>query len=95
MENKYHKGIPKELKAQAIRAVWSREKTIAEVCLELGVSKQAYHKWEKALRSQMEKALEEAKPGRRPKEWVVPEDREKILARQQEEIEELIAIDII
>lgn len=88
MDSKFHKEIPKELKQQAIRAVWSGEKKVKEVCRELGVSKQAYYEWEHALNARMEEALNPRQKGRKLKYWVRPEDAQEKARKAEEKLRE-------
>lgn len=60
-----------------------------EVCLELGVSKQAYYKWEKKAEAAVEKTLAQDRQGRKPKNHVSDENLRRELENARREKERL------
>lgn len=89
MENKYHRTIPPEAKAQAIQSVWTNAKTVQQVCQELAISKETYYKWERKAKSQINQAVVPQKPGRRPLDYVPPEQMNQALTRLKQENQKL------
>jgi len=88
-ENKYHRQIPPEAKSQAIQSVWTKTKTVKQVCQELAISKETYYKWERKAKLQINQAVVPQKPGRHPLDHVPPEQLNQELARLKQEIQKL------
>lgn len=59
MPSKYRKRIPLEIKQKALMEVWTGKKTVKETCAELGITKQAFWKWQKKAKAAMANGLEE------------------------------------
>ena len=89
MENKYHRIIPPAAKSQAIQSVWTKAKTVKQVCQELAISKETYYKWERKAKSQINQAVVPQKPGRRPLDYVPPEQVNQELERLKQENQNL------
>ena len=89
MDSKYHRIIQPEIKAQAIQAVWTKAKTVQQVCQELAISKETYYKWERKAKSQINQAVVPQKPGRHPMDYVPPEQMNQELARLKQENQKL------
>ena len=89
MENKYHRTIPPEAKAQAIQDIWTKAKTVQQVCQELAISKETYYKWERKAKSQINQAVAPQKPGRHPLDYVPPEQVNQELERLKQENQKL------
>jgi transposase-like protein len=68
--SKYNRRIPGETKAAAILAVWQGKKTVAQICQELCVSKEAFYQWERKAQSLMTQMLNPENRGRHPKNHV-------------------------
>ena len=88
-ENKYHRQIPPEVKSQAIQSVWTKVKTVKQICQELAISKETYYKWERKAKSQINQAVVPQKPGRHPLDYVPPEQVNQELERLKQEIQKL------
>ena len=89
MDNKYHRNIPPAAKAQAIQSVWTKAKTVKQVCQELSISKETYYKWERKAKSQINQAVVPQKPGRHPLDYVPPEQMDQELNRLKQENQKL------
>ncbi len=88
-ENKYHRQIPPETKSQAIQAVWTKAKTVKQICQELNISKETYYKWERKAKAQINQAVVPQKPGRHPLDYVPPEQVDQELERLKQENQKL------
>jgi len=90
MENsKYHRQIPPEAKTQAIQSVWTKAKTVKQVCQELSISKETYYKWERKAKSQINQSVVPQKPGRHPLDYVPPEAMNQEMAKLKQENQNL------
>ena len=89
MPSKYRKRIPPEMKKKALMEVWTKEKSVKEVCRELGITKQAFSKWRKKAASAMEKGLMEEEGRKTAGEIPERELRREIgkLRREKKELE--------
>lgn len=85
MTNPFYREITSQEKAEAVKAVWSKIKTVKQICRELQVSKQTYYQWEKKIEEQITKAVEIQKRGRHPKDYVAPENQAQEIARLKEQ----------
>ena len=89
MTNPFYREITAQEKAEAVKAVWSKTKTVKQVCQELQVSKQTYYQWEKKIEEQITKSVEIQKRGRHPKDYVAPENHSQEIARLKTQNETL------
>ena len=85
MTNPFYREIQPQEKAEAVRQVWSKAKTVKQICQELQVSKQTYYQWEKKIAEQMNQAVVMQKRGRHPKDYVAPENHQQEIARLKEQ----------
>ena len=88
-DSKYHRQIPAELKAQAIQFVWTKAKTVKQVCQELKISKETYYKWERKAKAQINQAVVPQKPGRRPLDYVPPDRINQEMEKLKQEMQKL------
>lgn len=89
MTNPFYREIQPQEKAEAVRQVWSKAKTVKQVCQELQVSKQTYYQWEKKIAGQINQAVVMQKRGRHPKDYVAPENHLQELSRMKTQNEML------
>ena len=88
MPSKYRKRIPQETKKKALMDVWEKKTTIKETCEELGITKQAFWKWQKKAKAAMEKALAEEE-GRKTAGEIPERELRKEIGRLRQEKKEL------
>lgn len=81
MENKYHRQIQPQDKLNALKLVWSREKTVKQVCQELLITKQAYYQWERKALEEMARGVIPKKPGRHPRDYIAPPEMDNEIKR--------------
>ena len=85
MTNPFYRQIQPQEKTEAVRQVWSKIKTVKQICQELQISKQTYYQWEKKIAEQMNQAVVMQKRGRHPKDYVAPEKHQQEIVRLKEQ----------
>lgn len=88
MPSKYRKRIPPEIKEKALMDVWTGKKTVKETCRELGITKQAFWKWQKKAKAAMAKSLMEEE-GRKTAGEIPDGELRKAIGTLREENKEL------
>lgn len=81
ISNKYRRQISPQDKLNALKSVWSKAKTVAQICRQMDISRETYHQWAKKALAQMAQGLMPAKPGRHPKDYIAPPEMTKEIKR--------------
>lgn len=68
--DKYHKNLTGSEKLMALMEGIARNKTVTQICEEMGITRPAYYKWRKKTMGALEGVLKNMKPGRPVKDRV-------------------------